>query len=160
PLLSPSFRELWRRWHITLSHWLRDYVYRPLGGARGGTWRTARNLMITMTLGGLWHGAAWHLDAWGAAAGVVLVVERLWVRDERRAPWRVWLTFQLFCATVLLFRAPSLRAAATMLAQVAHLPSSGWLRASAALIAAPALLLLYARASRLRALADETAPRS
>jgi alginate O-acetyltransferase complex protein AlgI len=69
PYTAESLQDFWRRWHITLSLWLRDYVYIPLGGSRGGRWRTARNILITMLLGGLWHGAAWTFVAWGALHG-------------------------------------------------------------------------------------------
>lgn len=77
PYLAASFREFWRRWHISLSQWLRDYVYVSLGGNRGSVWRTMRNLMITMLLGGLWHGANWTFVAWGFLHGLFLVLERV-----------------------------------------------------------------------------------
>ncbi len=77
PLRALSIRDFWRRWHISLSTWLRDYVYIPLGGNRGGRFRTARNLALTMVLGGLWHGAATTFLVWGAIHGTALVVERL-----------------------------------------------------------------------------------
>ena len=76
PYLSTNIAEFWRRWHISLSSWLRDYLFIPLGGSRGGTWKTCRNLMITMTLGGLWHGASWTFVAWGVLHGALLVVHR------------------------------------------------------------------------------------
>ena len=77
PYRSTSLREFWRRWHISLSSWLRDYLYLPLGGSRGGFWSTQRNLVLTMVLGGLWHGANWTFVAWGALHGAGLVVERV-----------------------------------------------------------------------------------
>jgi D-alanyl-lipoteichoic acid acyltransferase DltB (MBOAT superfamily) len=77
PYLATSFKNFWQRWHITLSQWLRDYLYLPLGGNRGGRWRTLTNLMIVMLLAGLWHGAAFHFVAWGGIHGAALVVERL-----------------------------------------------------------------------------------
>ena len=83
PYSATSLRDFWRRWHITLSRWLRDYLYIGLGGNRGGRWRTYRNIMITMVLGGLWHGAAWTFVCWGALHGTGLVVERWW--EDRRA---------------------------------------------------------------------------
>ncbi|MEJ7844199.1 MAG: MBOAT family protein [Acidimicrobiales bacterium] len=83
PYTATSLRDFWRRWHMTLSRWLRDYLYVPLGGNRGGRWRTYRNLSLTMVLGGLWHGAAWTFVVWGALHGAGLAVER-WF-DERRA---------------------------------------------------------------------------
>lgn len=76
PYLSLSPAEFWRRWHISLSTWLRDYLFIPLGGSRDGKAKTYRNLMLTMTLGGLWHGAAWHFLLWGAYHGAVLCVAR------------------------------------------------------------------------------------
>ena len=77
PYLSTTITEFWRRWHISLSTWLRDYLYIPLGGNRGTRFETARNLMITMLLGGLWHGAAWTFVVWGGLHGSYLLVERL-----------------------------------------------------------------------------------
>lgn len=76
PYLAANVSEFWRRWHISLSTWLRDYVFIPLGGSRGSKWATDRNLMITMLLGGLWHGAAWSYVVWGAAHGLLLVIHR------------------------------------------------------------------------------------
>jgi alginate O-acetyltransferase complex protein AlgI len=80
PYIARNLQEFWRRWHITLSTWLRDYLYKPLGGSRGGPVRTYRNLMITMVLGGLWHGASWNFVVWGALHGVALAVTRGWQR--------------------------------------------------------------------------------
>ncbi len=82
PYTAVSIRDFWRRWHMTLSRWLRDYLYIPLGGSRGGRSSTYRNLMLTMLLGGLWHGAAWSFVLWGGLHGGWLAYER-W-RDERR----------------------------------------------------------------------------
>ncbi|MBX9626521.1 MAG: MBOAT family protein [Gemmataceae bacterium] len=76
PYLAANVSDFWRRWHISLSTWLRDYVFIPLGGSRGGRWPTVRNLMITMALGGLWHGAAWSYVLWGVAHGLMLVVHK------------------------------------------------------------------------------------
>jgi alginate O-acetyltransferase complex protein AlgI len=76
PYRAASVTEFWRRWHMSLSFWLRDYVYIPIGGNRGGTLFVCRNLMITMLLGGLWHGAAWNYVVWGALHGVALFFAR------------------------------------------------------------------------------------
>ena len=76
PYRATSFRDFWRRWHMTLSRFLRDFLYIPLGGNRGGPWKTTRNLMITMLLGGLWHGAAWGFILWGGLHGAGLAIER------------------------------------------------------------------------------------
>ncbi len=80
PYFSQNFSEFWTRWHISLSSWLRDYLYIPLGGNRFGTVKTYRNLMLTMLLGGLWHGANWTFVFWGFLHGMYLVVQRLWGR--------------------------------------------------------------------------------
>jgi D-alanyl-lipoteichoic acid acyltransferase DltB (MBOAT superfamily) len=77
PYMATSLTDFWRRWHISLSTWLRDYLYIPLGGSRFGTFNTYRNLFITMLLGGLWHGAAWNFVIWGGLHGLWLAVERL-----------------------------------------------------------------------------------
>jgi len=77
PYLSQSITEFWRRWHMSLSHWLRDYLYITLGGNRAGAWMTYRNLMLTMLIGGLWHGANWTFVAWGGLHGLYLAVERM-----------------------------------------------------------------------------------
>jgi D-alanyl-lipoteichoic acid acyltransferase DltB (MBOAT superfamily) len=76
PYAARGLSDFWRRWHISLSTWLRDYLYVSLGGNRAGRWRTYRNLMLTMLLGGLWHGAAWSFVLWGGLHGVGLVLER------------------------------------------------------------------------------------
>jgi len=82
PYSSPSIEDFWRRWHISLSSWLRDYVYIPLGGNRGGKRQTYRNLMATMLLGGLWHGAAWTFVAWGALHGAALIFQKAVFRRD------------------------------------------------------------------------------
>jgi alginate O-acetyltransferase complex protein AlgI len=82
PYLSASVTEFWRRWHISLSSFLRDYLYIPLGGNRKGPWRTYLNLFIVMFLGGLWHGAAWRFALWGVSHGVLLAIEKAW-RDRQ-----------------------------------------------------------------------------
>jgi alginate O-acetyltransferase complex protein AlgI len=102
PYCSLSFSDFWRRWHITLSTWLRDYLYVPLGGNRRGRIRTYFNLMITMLLGGLWHGASWSFVFWGAGHGTLLAVERgLRGRVRVRVPDGFRRTFVFLCVTVL-----------------------------------------------------------
>ncbi len=112
PFFARDPVELWRRWHISLSQWLRDYLYIPLGGSRGGEGRTARNLMITMLLGGLWHGANWTYLVWGGLHGLALVAShRASVREGRRRLPRlmgVLLTFHLTVVAFVFFRAPDL----------------------------------------------------
>jgi alginate O-acetyltransferase complex protein AlgI len=84
PYLASNIADFWRRWHISLSNWLRDYLYIPLGGNRVGSVRVYINLMIVMALGGLWHGASWNFMVWGAAHGAMLCVHRLWARTVGR----------------------------------------------------------------------------
>jgi D-alanyl-lipoteichoic acid acyltransferase DltB (MBOAT superfamily) len=109
PYRSLGFREFWRRWHMTLSRFLRDFLYIPLGGNRGGRWRTYRNLMITMVLGGLWHGAAWTFVLWGAFQGLGLLAEHALAGRFRFPGWLRWLiTFHLIVFGWVLFRAQSL----------------------------------------------------
>ena len=86
PYFARNPSEFWRRWHISLSSWLRDYLFIPLGGSRDGQWKTARNLMITMLLGGLWHGASWNFVLWGGLHGAFLVTFRVWRRFGPRLP--------------------------------------------------------------------------
>jgi alginate O-acetyltransferase complex protein AlgI len=121
PYLSGSLTDFWRRWHMTLSRWLRDYVYIPLGGSRGSEARTAGNLMITMALGGLWHGAGWTFIAWGTLHGAALVGHKLWRRwDVATLP--TWLgallTFHAVCLGWVFFRAPTFTAAGTLLGRM------------------------------------------
>jgi len=115
PYAAEGFSDFWHRWHISLSTWLRDYLYIPLGGSRDGTWRTNRNLMVTMILGGLWHGAAWTFLIWGALHGLLLVAERA-LRSSRLAAWELWshvsgrlmirvATLVVICLTWVPFRA-------------------------------------------------------
>jgi alginate O-acetyltransferase complex protein AlgI len=100
PYSAASFSEFWRRWHITLSTFLRDYLYIPLGGNRRGPLRTQLNLLITMVLGGLWHGASWNFVIWGALHGIYLAIERAIVGPRVAAPStltsRVWRTVLVF----------------------------------------------------------------
>ncbi len=119
PYRSQSLQEFWRRWHITLSSWLRDYLYIPLGGSRCSPARTQVNLAATMLLGGLWHGAAWTFIVWGALHGFGLAAERAWLLPKRgRGPvplgvqvLRVVGTFHFVCLTWIFFRAESFAAA-------------------------------------------------
>ena len=114
PYRSLNVTEFWHRWHITLSQWLRDYVYIPLGGNRKGTVRQHFNLMVTMLLGGLWHGAAWTFVVWGAGHGVALCVHKLckpWLdkiestRATRMVSW--FITFSFVAFLWIFFRADS-----------------------------------------------------
>ena len=119
PYRATGFRDFWRRWHMTLSRFLRDFLYIPLGGNRGGRLLTYRNLLLTMVLGGLWHGAAWTFVAWGAFHGVGLVAEHA-LRGRLRAPvWLKWLvTFHLVVFGWILFRSQTLGMAGTFLGRL------------------------------------------
>lgn len=116
PYLARSLQDFWRRWHISLSTWLRDYLYIPLGGNRKGPARTYVNLMLTMLLGGLWHGANWTFVIWGGIHGAWLSVERLvWPKGENSAWYGRVLTLGLVGVSWIFFRAKSLAAALEML---------------------------------------------
>jgi alginate O-acetyltransferase complex protein AlgI len=130
PYSAQSVQEFWRRWHMTLSRWLRDYLYIPLGGNRKGTTRTYVNLMITMLLGGLWHGAAWHFVIWGGLHGAYLSIGQ-WKRtlrergvlaippDTRSIAVLRWAsTFGLVCVGWVFFRADSVASAFGMLGRL------------------------------------------
>ena len=124
PYAARSLQDFWRRWHMTLSRWLRDYVYISLGGNRKGTLLTYRNLLLTMLIGGLWHGAGWTFIVWGAIHGTGLATERWWKSRPgyvappdsagRRAVERL-VTFQIVCFAWIFFRADSFATAWDMI---------------------------------------------
>ena len=118
PYLSTSIQEFWRRWHISLSSWLRDYLYIALGGNRGGSVRTYVNLILTMAIGGLWHGAAWTFMVWGLIHGFALAIERALKRMGVTLPLVLAWPATLFVVMIAwtLFRATSWGMAQTMLA--------------------------------------------
>ena len=166
PYAARGLSDFWRRWHITLSSWLRDYLYVPLGGSRGGAFATARNLAITMLLGGLWHGAAWTFVAWGAIHGAALVVEHALLRAGPlvrllagvRGPSRALLSLVGALATLVVvviawvpFRAPSFEAARAVLSAMFFAPAVD-ARAAALTDAIPvalfALLVVWQHATR------------
>ncbi|MCA9541351.1 MAG: MBOAT family protein, partial [Myxococcales bacterium] len=128
PYAAAGPSDFWRRWHISLSTWLRDYLYIPLGGNRGGLFRVLRNLMLTMLLGGLWHGAAWNFVLWGAFHGLLLVLfrPRFWHQLLERlgrnravgfgvTVFRRLVFFHITCLGWALFRAESLADCATLM---------------------------------------------
>ena len=132
PFKSATITEFWRRWHISLSSWLRDYLYISLGGNRKGKVRTYLNLIITMVLGGLWHGAAVRFVLWGALHGVALALHKMWLAI---VPWAkangkdmnpvvrlfgIILTFNIVCLGWLLFRAEDMQTVHLMLYQIFH----------------------------------------
>ena len=136
PYRAMSLSDFWRRWHMSLSSWLRDYLYIPLGGNRGGGWRTNRNLLLTMVLGGIWHGAAWKFVIWGALHGGMLAAERAIsnVRGAAAGPpmperplWRrfvaVLAIFHFVCFCWIFFRAENVPRAIEVLAGLGRLTS-------------------------------------
>jgi alginate O-acetyltransferase complex protein AlgI len=128
PYQSRDIIQFWRRWHITLSYFLRDYLYIPLGGNRRGELRRHINLMITMVLGGLWHGANWTFLLWGAAHGVMLSINHLWESAKWRMPAAAaWaLTFTLVTAAWVLFRAQTFERAALLFAGMIGVNGFAW----------------------------------
>jgi D-alanyl-lipoteichoic acid acyltransferase DltB (MBOAT superfamily) len=155
PYFATSPQDFWSRWHMSLSTWLRDYLYIPLGGSRGSQVKLYRNLMLTMIIGGLWHGAAWTFVLWGTYHGLLLVAHRLarpWLDRIRpaepidRACWklvRVVATFHMICFGWLLFRAQSLGQVKGMLRAIIErpaIPAASYLLPVAVLVVP---LLLY-----------------
>jgi alginate O-acetyltransferase complex protein AlgI len=120
PYRSASLREFWRRWHITLSRYLRDFLYIPLGGNRGGRAKTYRNLLVTMTLGGLWHGAAWTFVLWGALHGTGLAAEHAAGERWLRVPaWLRWIiVFHVVIFGWILFRSRDLGTVGDLLSRL------------------------------------------
>ncbi len=152
PYFATGIRDFWRRWHISLSTWLRDYLYIPLGGSRGSGLFTIRNVMITMLLGGLWHGAAWTFVIWGAIHGIWIAIERVATGNRKDAPERSplarlalqFLTFQGVCVTWVFFRATDFGNAADVFAALFRggdtiVPLAMW-----PLVAIPSILLVDA----------------
>ena len=127
PYLSRSITEFWRRWHISLSTWLRDYLYIPLGGNRRGPGRTLVNLLVVMVLGGLWHGAAWTFILWGAWHGLLLAIERRRRLPEPEGPRPVAVAATMAAVIVgwVLFRSTSVQAALAMYAGMIGLHGLG-----------------------------------
>jgi D-alanyl-lipoteichoic acid acyltransferase DltB (MBOAT superfamily) len=126
PYRARDLQDFWHRWHMSLSSWLRDYLYIPLGGSKKGNARTYFNLFATMVLGGFWHGAAWTYIIWGALHGSLLAVTRVWQRSVgKREPsvfargLTVFLTFQFVCFAWIFFRAKTVNLALAMVSQIA-----------------------------------------
>jgi alginate O-acetyltransferase complex protein AlgI len=170
PYFASSITDFWRRWHISLSTWLKDYLYIPLGGSRGGKLFTYRNLMLTMLLGGLWHGAAWTFVIWGGLHGGALIVHKEWSKftqssnqsskkseksllaagsertgqrtGRRGSLWGVLATFYWVCITWVFFRADSFATAMTVLKSFVLLRSPGTEQISIGLLGVLAVLAL------------------
>jgi alginate O-acetyltransferase complex protein AlgI len=135
PYLADSITEFWRRWHMSLSRWLRDYLYIPLGGNRHGRLQTYRNLMLTMLLGGLWHGASWSFVVWGGYHGALLSLEKATGLPERKTPLltplRIAITFTLASLGWVFFRAADLPTSGYIIGQMfaggaSHMLWYGW----------------------------------
>ena len=136
PYLAASIADFWHRWHMSLSRWLRDYLYIPLGGNRHGQLHTYRNLMLTMLLGGLWHGASWNFIIWGGYHGLLLSIGRL-IHEARGVverpplaglhPLRVLATFLLVCIGWVFFRATTFADSVSVLCQMFSTQAGVWL---------------------------------
>jgi D-alanyl-lipoteichoic acid acyltransferase DltB (MBOAT superfamily) len=122
PYKAASIQDFWRRWHMTLSRWLRDYLYIPLGGNRASSRIVYRNLFVTFLLGGLWHGAAWTFIIWGALHGVACCIQRWWTSTGHRLPGAVGVivTFLFVNMAWVYFRAPDVSIANSLLTTMVH----------------------------------------
>jgi D-alanyl-lipoteichoic acid acyltransferase DltB (MBOAT superfamily) len=140
PYRAIGLQDFWRRWHMTLSRFLRDFLYIPLGGNRGSRLFTYRNIILTMLLGGLWHGAAWTFVLWGLLHGVGQVVERMFKGRVHLPRWLGWaITFHVVVLGWILFRSPSLGIAGQVLSRLADWgPATLW---TAPVVAAVVLVI-------------------
>jgi alginate O-acetyltransferase complex protein AlgI len=166
PYLSADIAEFWRRWHISLSSWLRDYLYIPLGGNRRGEARTCINLMIVMGLGGLWHGASWNFAAWGLFHGTLLVIHRYWRKFVAAAgiaeqvdsaflrPVWIALTFVLVTLGWVPFRAPDFASTWQTLRALVSIPDMQLVNAHPTIVAIPLVALAFCLIDRNRRLQD------
>ena len=149
PYFAVGIGDFWRRWHISLSSWLRDYLYIPLGGGRGGRWATYRNLFLTMLLGGLWHGASWTFILWGGYHGLLLALERAvplprWLRGAAWRPVLASATFLAVCVGWVLFRAQSFADAGAVLTRLVRPVGGAALEPTLAATAVACLVVLFA----------------
>lgn len=137
PYMAANVSEFWHRWHISLSTWLRDYLYIPMGGSRGGTLLNYRNLFLTMALGGLWHGAAMHYLAWGAYQGALLILHKEYSKGLEKVGVAskllsskiyhvvsIVVTFHIVCLGWVLFRADDLNIAGKIMLKLAEAPAA------------------------------------
>lgn len=166
PYLSRDISEFWRCWHISLSKWLRDYLYVPLGGNRRGEVRTYLNLLIVMGLGGLWHGASWNFGLWGLYHGGLLIAHRFWRKGVARAGLTaivdhqvlqpVWTVCTFACVTIgwIPFRAPDLATTWRTLGALLTVPDPGWLATHPAILVGPLLTVAFCALDRRRRLQD------
>ena len=129
PYLSKSVTEFWRRWHMSLSGWFRDYVYIPLGGSRAGTAKQVRNILLVWTLTGLWHGAAWNFLLWGLYFGILLLGEKFWwgkALERAPSPLRHLYAMVIVVLGWVLFRCEGLSAVGSYLGAMFGLSGAGW----------------------------------
>ncbi|MFO1381851.1 MAG: MBOAT family O-acyltransferase [Chitinivorax sp.] len=155
PYAARSFSDFWRRWHISLSTWLRDYLYIPLGGNRGATWKVQRSLFLTMLIGGLWHGASWLFVIWGALHGFYLALERLLrgpVSQHAKEPtlFAGLLVFVIVSLTWIPFRAPDMATAVEIIQGVLRFSALPKLAKFEALLAFGAILATLVWHNRMR----------
>lgn len=157
PFLAASLNDFWRRWHISLSTWLRDYLFIPMGGSRVSSWKLKRNLFITMALGGLWHGADWHYVIWGLFHGTGLVLTKDWLdlvektpALKRLQPSRLWhwsgvaITFLFLIFACIIFRAEDVSKALAVMSRMFALAPAGELTHALLVSTVPATLVAYA----------------
>lgn len=161
PYRAVSISDFWRRWHMTLSRWLRDYLYIPLGGNHGSRLATYRNLFLTMLLGGLWHGASWTFVIWGGLNGIFLLVERAWhdrrgTKPKRPGAMSRWeslargiVVFHLITFTRIFFRSPTLGTAIDVMRTIVH-PQTNRTEPSLGLFMIPLATIAYVAASKYR----------
>ncbi len=178
PFLAANLTEFWRRWHMSLSTWLRDYLFIPLGGSRGSQWTVRKNIMLTMIIGGLWHGAAWHYAVWGAFHGLGLVISKDWhdliTKIKPLAHWRdnaeenpiqhwLWhnsgviVTLLFLFVAGTLFKAKNMDDTFAMLTKLVSLAPSGELARRFCLSTVPISLITYLGFLLVRALSDPSA---
>lgn len=159
PYFATTLQDFWRRWHMSLSSWLRDYLYFPLGGSRCSAMKTYRNLIITFLLGGLWHGAAWTFVVWGLFHGIYLSVERFFLKRIKvsnmftRGLGRFWV-FHVVCFSWLLFRSPDMTTAVELMRGVARAGESLLLTPQAVLVVLVGFCMQFLDAERGYWLAD------
>jgi len=151
PYRSQSLQEFWRRWHISLSRWLRDYLFIPLGGSRAGEWKTYRNILVTMLLGGIWHGASWTFVAWGFYHGAGLALER-WNRNRHGPPcscrWStvgsILFVFHFVCLGWIFFRCENFDKVLRYLTAFTHITwASHWMTPFSVLLVATGGILNF-----------------
>lgn len=122
PYLSRNITEFWKRWHISLSAWLMKYIYIPLGGNRKGKIRTYMNLVLTMLIGGFWHGASWNFVIWGGIHGIALVIHKCFMKQQKNPQktrlWSIVVTYIFVCFAWIFFRADSFSQAVSLIAQM------------------------------------------